>query len=182
MAITGSNAQVLSALRARAAMRPFDTGLFRAVRRHRQPGRLRRAGEPLCRGPDHRPWPDYYTGTVYETTPAGLSPDRLRLLRRPVRQSGRILHRQEAARRGHFHWPDPAFSTCWMSRPLSDNAGGRHVQALVLPMTADRLPAIALAGGPCTGGPLGTAYGGKQEIQAENELCRQAGRALWWCC
>ncbi len=166
----------------RAAMRPFDTGLFRAVRRHRQPGRLRRAGEPLCRDLTIARGLDYYTGTVYETTPAGLSPDRLRLLRRPVRQSGRILHRQEAARRGYFHWPDPGFFYVLDEQGASATMpGDASVQALVLPMTADPAPAIALAGGPRTGG-LRTALRGKQEIQAENELCRQAGRALCWCC
>ena len=109
IAITGSNADVLAALEGYAGRHElFDQGLSEL---NTVTAYLADFGVPeenfavdltIARGLD------YYTGTVYETTLPGSPGDRLRLLRRPVRQPGRVLHRPAAPRRGHFHRPDPA--------------------------------------------------------------------------
>ena len=86
------------------AVRP---GPGRAHLRGEVPLRLRGAPDPLCRGFDHCPWPGLLHRHRVRDHHAGPPGDRLHLLRRPLRQPGRVLHRQAAARRGHLHWPDP---------------------------------------------------------------------------
>ncbi|CAN4008818.1 hypothetical protein LPJCHP_LPJCHP_00360, partial [Dysosmobacter welbionis] len=71
-------------------------------------GGLRRPGGEFRRGPDHRPGPGLLHRHRLRDHPAGSPRDRLRLFRRPVRQSGGVLHGPPASRRGHLYRPDPA--------------------------------------------------------------------------
>ena len=109
IAITGSNSDVLAALAGYGGRNElFDQGLVGAEHRGAVSGGLRRAGGKLRRGSHHRPRSGLLHRHRVRDHAAGSSGDRLRVLRRTVRQSGGILHRPAAARRGHLHRPDAA--------------------------------------------------------------------------
>ena len=106
ISITGTNEQVLSALEAyRGRSDMFDEGLselntvVKYLSAFGVPAENFAVDLTIARGLD------YYTGLyVYLFGPPG---DRLRLLRRPVRQPGGVLHGPPAPRRRHLHRPDP---------------------------------------------------------------------------
>ena len=98
IAITGTNEEVLAALEALPGpKRDLRSGPCRAEDRGPVPGRLWRPGGELRRGPDHRPGSGLLHRHRLRDHPAGPPGDRLRLLRRPVRQPGGVLHRQASS-------------------------------------------------------------------------------------
>ena len=117
---------------------------------------------------------DYYTGTVYETTPG----DRLHLLRRPLRQPGRVLHRQAAARRGHLHRPDPAV-LCAGGPGLPQRGDGHCPRRRAhSPHDPGPGPRHLLCHSAAQRGREGPTVHRTEEVQAEDELRRQDRRAL----
>ena len=176
MAITGSNAQVLSALEGyKGRNETFDTGLSEL---YAVTANLAAFGVPeshfavdltIARGLD------YYTGTVYETT----------LLDYPqigsVCSGGRYDNLAE-------YYTDKKLPGVGISIGLtrlfyvldeqgllSDNAGDASVQALVLPMTADPAPAIALAEALRTGGLRVQLYGENKKFKQKMSYADKLG-------
>ena len=176
MAITGSNAQVLSALEGyKGRNETFDTGLSEL---YAVTANLAAFGVPeshfavdltIARGLD------YYTGTVYETT----------LLDYPqigsVCSGGRYDNLAE-------YYTDKKLPGVGISIGLtrlfyvldeqgllSDNAGNASVQALVLPMTADPTPAIALAEALRTGGRRVQLYGENKKFKQKMSYADKLG-------
>lgn len=176
MAITGSNAQVLSALEGyKGRNEMFDTGLSEL---YAVTANLAAFGVPeshfavdltIARGLD------YYTGTVYETT----------LLDYPqigsVCSGGRYDNLAE-------YYTDKKLPGVGISIGLtrlfyvldeqgllSDNAGDASVQALVLPMTADPAPAIALAEALRTGGLRVQLYGENKKFKQKMSYADKLG-------
>ena len=176
MAITGSNAQVLSALEGyKGRNETFDTGLSEL---YAVTANLAAFGVPeshfavdltIARGLD------YYTGTVYETT----------LLDYPqigsVCSGGRYDNLAE-------YYTDKKLPGVGISIGLtrlfyvldeqgllSDNAGDASVQALVLPMTADPAPAIALAETLRTGGLRVQLYGENKKFKQKMSYADKLG-------
>ena len=176
MAITGSNAQVLSALEGyKGRNETFDTGLSEL---YAVTANLAAFGVPeshfavdltIARGLD------YYTGTVYETT----------LLDYPqigsVCSGGRYDNLAE-------YYTDKQLPGVGISIGLtrlfyvldeqgllSDNAGDASVQALVLPMTADPAPAIALAEALRTGGLRVQLYGENKKFKQKMSYADKLG-------
>ena len=176
MAITGSNAQVLSALEGyKGRNETFDTGLSEL---YAVTANLAAFGVPeshfavdltIARGLD------YYTGTVYETT----------LLDYPqigsVCSGGRYDNLAE-------YYTDKKLPGVGISIGLtrlfyvldeqgllSDNAGDASVQALVLPMTADPAPAIALAEALRTGGLRVQLYGESKKFKQKMSYADKLG-------
>ena len=176
MAITGSNAQVLSALEGyKGRNEMFDTGLSEL---YAVTANLAAFGVPeshfavdltIARGLD------YYTGTVYETT----------LLDYPqigsVCSGGRYDNLAE-------YYTDKKLPGVGISIGLtrlfyvldeqgllSDNAGDASVQALVLPMTADPAPAIALAETLRTGGLRVQLYGENKKFKQKMSYADKLG-------
>ena len=176
MAITGSNAQVLSALEGyKGRNETFDTGLSEL---YAVTANLAAFGVPeshfavdltIARGLD------YYTGTVYETT----------LLDYPqigsVCSGGRYDNLAE-------YYTDKKMPGVGISIGLtrlfyvldeqgllSDNAGDASVQALVLPMTADPAPAIALAEALRTGGLRVQLYGENKKFKQKMSYADKLG-------
>ena len=176
MAITGSNAQVLSALEGyKGRNETFDTGLSEL---YAVTANLAAFGVPeshfavdltIARGLD------YYTGTVYETT----------LLDYPqigsVCSGGRYDNLAE-------YYTDKKLPGVGISIGLtrlfyvldeqgllSDNAGDASVQALVLPMTADPAPAIALAESLRTGGLRVQLYGENKKFKQKMSYADKLG-------
>ena len=176
MAITGSNAQVLSALEGyKGRNETFDTGLSEL---YAVTANLAAFGVPeshfavdltIARGLD------YYTGTVYETT----------LLDYPqigsVCSGGRYDNLAE-------YYTDKKLPGVGISIGLtrlfyvldeqgllSDNAGDASVQALVLPMTADPGPAIALAEALRTGGLRVQLYGENKKFKQKMSYADKLG-------
>ena len=176
MAITGSNAQVLSALEGyKGRNETFDTGLSEL---YAVTANLAAFGVPeshfavdltIARGLD------YYTGTVYETT----------LLDYPqigsVCSGGRYDNLAE-------YYTDKKLPGVGISIGLtrlfyvldeqgllSDNAGNASVQALVLPMTADPTPAIALAEALRTGGLRVQLYGENKKFKQKMSYADKLG-------
>ncbi len=176
MAITGSNAQVLSALEGyEGRNETFDTGLSEL---YAVTANLAAFGVPeshfavdltIARGLD------YYTGTVYETT----------LLDYPqigsVCSGGRYDNLAE-------YYTDKKLPGVGISIGLtrlfyvldeqgllSDNAGDASVQALVLPMTADPAPAIALAEALRTGGLRVQLYGENKKFKQKMSYADKLG-------
>ena len=176
MAITGSNAQVLSALKGyKGRNETFDTGLSEL---YAVTANLAAFGVPeshfavdltIARGLD------YYTGTVYETT----------LLDYPqigsVCSGGRYDNLAE-------YYTDKKLPGVGISIGLtrlfyvldeqgllSDNAGDASVQALVLPMTADPAPAIALAEALRTGGLRVQLYGENKKFKQKMSYADKLG-------
>ena len=176
MAITGSNAQVLSALEGyKGRNEMFDTGLSEL---YTVTANLAAFGVPeshfavdltIARGLD------YYTGTVYETT----------LLDYPqigsVCSGGRYDNLAE-------YYTDKKLPGVGISIGLtrlfyvldeqgllSGNAGDASVQALVLPMTADPAPAIALAETLRTGGLRVQLYGENKKFKQKMSYADKLG-------
>ena len=176
MAITGSNAQVLSALEGyKGRNEMFDTGLSEL---YAVTANLAAFGVPeshfavdltIARGLD------YYTGTVYETT----------LLDYPqigsVCSGGRYDNLAE-------YYTDKKLPGVGISIGLtrlfyvldeqgllSGNAGDASVQALVLPMTADPAPAIALAETLRTGGLRVQLYGENKKFKQKMSYADKLG-------
>ena len=176
MAITGSNAQVLSALEGyKGRNETFDTGLSEL---YAVTANLAAFGVPeshfavdltIARGLD------YYTGTVYETT----------LLDYPqigsVCSGGRYDNLAE-------YYTDKKLPGVGISIGLtrlfyvldeqgllSGNAGDASVQALVLPMTADPAPAIALAEALRTGGLRVQLYGENKKFKQKMSYADKLG-------
>ena len=176
MAITGSNTQVLSALEGyKGRNETFDTGLSEL---YAVTANLAAFGVPeshfavdltIARGLD------YYTGTVYETT----------LLDYPqigsVCSGGRYDNLAE-------YYTDKKLPGVGISIGLtrlfyvldeqgllSDNAGDASVQALVLPMTADPAPAIALAEALRTGGLRVQLYGENKKFKQKMSYADKLG-------
>lgn len=176
MAITGSNAQVLSALEGyKGRNETFDTGLSEL---YAVTANLAAFGVPeshfavdltIARGLD------YYTGTVYETT----------LLDYPqigsVCSGGRYDNLAE-------YYTDKKLPGVGISIGLtrlfyvldeqgllSGNAGDASVQALVLPMTADPAPAIALAETLRTGGLRVQLYGENKKFKQKMSYADKLG-------
>jgi len=176
MAITGSNAQVLSALEGyKGRNETFDTGLSEL---YAVTANLAAFGVPeshfavdltIARGLD------YYTGTVYETT----------LLDYPqigsVCSGGRYDNLAE-------YYTDKKLPGVGISIGLtrlfyvldeqgllSDNAGDASVQALVLPMTANPAPAIALAEALRTGGLRVQLYGENKKFKQKMSYADKLG-------
>ena len=176
MAITGSNAQVLSALEGyKGRNETFDTGLSEL---YAVTANLAAFGVPeshfavdltIARGLD------YYTGTVYETT----------LLDYPqigsVCSGGRYDNLAE-------YYTDKKLPGVGISIGLtrlfyvldeqgllSDNAGDASVQALVLPMTANPGPAIALAEALRTGGLRVQLYGENKKFKQKMSYADKLG-------
>ena len=176
MAITGSNAQVLSALEGyKGRNETFDIGLSEL---YAVTANLAAFGVPeshfavdltIARGLD------YYTGTVYETT----------LLDYPqigsVCSGGRYDNLAE-------YYTDKKLPGVGISIGLtrlfyvldeqgllSDNAGDASVQALVLPMTADPAPAIALAEALRTGGLRVQLYGENKKFKQKMSYADKLG-------
>ena len=176
MAITGSNAQVLSALEGyKGRNETFDTGLSEL---YAVTANLAAFGVPeshfavdltIARGLD------YYTGTVYETT----------LLDYPqigsVCSGGRYDNLAE-------YYTDKKLPGVGISIGLtrlfyvldeqgllSDNARDASVQALVLPMTADPAPAIALAEALRTGGLRVQLYGENKKFKQKMSYADKLG-------
>ncbi len=176
MAITGSNAQVLSALEGyKGRNETFDTGLSEL---YAVTANLAAFGVPeshfavdltIARGLD------YYTGTVYETT----------LLDYPqigsVCSGGRYDNLAE-------YYTDKKLPGVGISIGLtrlfyvldeqgllSDNAGDASVQALVLPMAADPGPAIALAEALRTGGLRVQLYGENKKFKQKMSYADKLG-------
>ncbi len=176
MAITGSNAQVLSALEGyKGRNETFDTGLSEL---YAVTANLAAFGVPeshfavdltIARGLD------YYTGTVYETT----------LLDYPqigsVCSGGRYDNLAE-------YYTDKKLPGVGISIGLtrlfyvldeqgllSGNAGDASVQALVLPMTADPTPAIALAEALRAGGLRVQLYGENKKFKQKMSYADKLG-------
>ena len=176
MAITGSNAHVLSALEGyKGRNDSFDTGLSEL---YAVTANLAAFGVPeshfavdltIARGLD------YYTGTVYETT----------LLDYPqigsVCSGGRYDNLAE-------YYTDKKLPGVGISIGLtrlfyvldeqgllSDNAGDASVQALVLPMTAEPAPAIALAEALRTGGLRVQLYGENKKFKQKMSYADKLG-------
>ena len=176
IAIRGSNAEVLAALDGyQGRNEVFDQGLseLKTVT-----GSLAAFGVPeenfavdltIARGLD------YYTGTVYETT----------LLDYPqigsVCSGGRYDNLAE-------YYTDKKLPGVGISIGLtrlfyvldeqgllSDNAGDASVQALVLPMTADPAPAIALAEALRTGGLRVQLYGENKKFKQKMSYADKLG-------
>ena len=174
--ITGTNEEVLTALEGyRGRNEVFDLGLdeLNAVTKY-----LAAFGVPethfavdltIARGLD------YYTGTVYETT----------LLDHPeigsVCSGGRYDNLAE-------YYTDRQLPGVGISIGLtrlfyvldeqgllSDNAGDASVQALVLPMTADPAPAIALAETLRTGGLRVQLYGENKKFKQKMSYADKLG-------
>ena len=176
MAITGSNAQVLSALEGyKGRNETFDTGLSEL---YAVTANLAAFGVPeshfavdltIARGLD------YYTGTVYETT----------LLDYP--QIGSVCSGGRYDNLAEYYTEKKLpgvgisigltrlFYVLDEQGLLSDNAGDASVQALVLPMTADPAPAIALAEALRTGGLRVQLYGENKKFKQKMSYADKLG-------
>ena len=176
MAITGSNAQVLSALEGyKGRNETFDTGLSEL---YAVTANLAAFGVPeshfavdltIARGLD------YYTGTVYETT----------LLDYP--QIGSVCSGGRYDNLAEYYTEKKLpgvgisigltrlFYVLDEQGLLSDNAGDASVQALVLPMTADPAPAIALAETLRTGGLRVQLYGENKKFKQKMSYADKLG-------
>ena len=176
MAITGSNAQVLSALEGyKGRNEMFDTGLSEL---YAVTANLAAFGVPeshfavdltIARGLD------YYTGTVYETT----------LLDYP--QIGSVCSGGRYDNLAEYYTEKKLpgvgisigltrlFYVLDEQGLLSDNAGDASVQALVLPMTADPAPAIALAEALRTGGLRVQLYGENKKFKQKMSYADKLG-------
>lgn len=176
MAITGSNAQVLSALeRYKGRNETFDAGLSEL---YAVTANLAAFGVPeshfavdltIARGLD------YYTGTVYETT----------LLDYPqigsVCSGGRYDNLAEYYTEKRLPGVGISIGLTRLfyvldeQGLLSGNAGDASVQALVLPMTADPAPAIALAETLRTGGLRVQLYGENKKFKQKMSYADKLG-------
>ncbi|MDD6298106.1 MAG: histidine--tRNA ligase, partial [Firmicutes bacterium] len=176
MAITGSNAQVLSALeRYKGRNETFDAGLSEL---YAVTANLAAFGVPeshfavdltIARGLD------YYTGTVYETT----------LLDYP--QIGSVCSGGRYDNLAEYYTEKKLpgvgisigltrlFYVLDEQGLLSGNAGDASVQALVLPMTADPAPAIALAETLRTGGLRVQLYGENKKFKQKMSYADKLG-------
>ena len=176
MAITGSNAQVLSALEGyKGRNETFDTGLSEL---YAVTANLAAFGVPeshfavdltIARGLD------YYTGTVYETT----------LLDYP--QIGSVCSGGRYDNLAEYYTEKKLpgvgisigltrlFYVLDEQGLLSGNAGDASVQALVLPMTADPAPAIALAEALRTGGLRVQLYGENKKFKQKMSYADKLG-------
>ena len=176
MAITGSNAQVLSALeRYKGRNETFDAGLSEL---YAVTANLAAFGVPeshfavdltIARGLD------YYTGTVYETT----------LLDYP--QIGSVCSGGRYDNLAEYYTEKKLpgvgisigltrlFYVLDEQGLLSGNAGDASVQALVLPMTADPAPAIALAETLRTGGLRVQLYGENRKFKQKMSYADKLG-------
>ena len=176
MAITGSNAQVLSALeRYKGRNETFDAGLSEL---YAVTANLAAFGVPeshfavdltIARGLD------YYTGTVYETT----------LLDYP--QIGSVCSGGRYDNLAEYYTEKKLpgvgisigltrlFYVLDEQGLLSGNAGDASVQALVLPMTADPAPAIALAEALRTGGLRVQLYGENKKFKQKMSYADKLG-------
>lgn len=176
MAITGSNAQVLSALEGyKGRNETFDTGLSEL---YAVTANLAAFGVPeshfavdltIARGLD------YYTGTVYETT----------LLDYP--QIGSVCSGGRYDNLAEYYTEKKLpgvgisigltrlFYVLDEQGLLSGNAGDASVQALVLPMTADPAPAIALAETLRTGGLRVQLYGENKKFKQKMSYADKLG-------
>ena len=176
MAITGSNAQVLSALeRYKGRNETFDAGLSEL---YAVTANLAAFGVPeshfavdltIARGLD------YYTGTVYETT----------LLDYP--QIGSVCSGGRYDNLAEYYTEKKLpgvgisigltrlFYVLDEQGLLSGNAGDASVQALVLPMTADPAPAIALAETLRTGGLRVQLYGENKKFKQKMSYADRLG-------
>ena len=176
MAITGSNAQVLSALEGyKGRNEMFDTGLSEL---YAVTANLAAFGVPeshfavdltIARGLD------YYTGTVYETT----------LLDYP--QIGSVCSGGRYDNLAEYYTEKKLpgvgisigltrlFYVLDEQGLLSGNAGDASVQALVLPMTADPAPAIALAETLRTGGLRVQLYGENKKFKQKMSYADKLG-------
>ena len=176
MAITGSNAQVLSALEGyKGRNETFDTGLSEL---YAVTANLAAFGVPeshfavdltIARGLD------YYTGTVYETT----------LLDYP--QIGSVCSGGRYDNLAEYYTEKKLpgvgisigltrlFYVLDEQGLLSGNAGDASVQALVLPMTADPAPAIALAEALRAGGLRVQLYGENKKFKQKMSYADKLG-------
>ena len=144
--ITGTNEEVLTALEGyRGRNEIFDQGLEEAEHGGPVSGGLRRPGGEFRRGPDHRPGPGLLHRHRLRDHPAGSPRDRLRLFRRPVRQSGGVLHGPPASRRGISIGLTRLFYVLGEQGMLNPDLPTAPADVLILPMTEDLSAAISLA-------------------------------------
>ena len=180
IAITGSNGEVLAALEGyRGRSDVFDEGLnelttvVKYLAAFGMPQENFAVDLTIARGLD------YYTGTVYETTarPPG---DRLRLLRRPLRQPRRVLHRPPAPRRGHLHRPDAPVLCPRRAEDAQPRAPHRPGRRADPADDGGSRPGHLAGDAAAQRGCAHPALYRAEEVQGEDELRRQARHPL--CC
>ena len=179
IAISGGNDAVLSALEGyRGRNEIFDQGLEELNTVVRYLADFGVPAENFAVDLTIAPGPGLLHRHRLRDHPAGSPRDRLRLFRRPVRQSGGVLHGPPASRRGHLHRPDPAVLCA--GRTGYAESGPAHRSGGCADPAHDGGPVRChLPGHPAAGKrhPRPAPLRGK-EIQAENRLCRQAGHPL----
>ena len=109
---------------------------------------------------------------------AGSPGDRLRLLRRPVRQSGGVLHRPAAARRGHLHRPDPSFLCAGRAGAAEPRPAHRPRRRADPAHDRRAVPRRDAGHPPPRRRHPHPALHRAEKIQGQDELCRQAGHPL----